>query len=96
MTRHIHHLEIDAPFVAAEVRKPGRCEWPENRLAFEACALCIRLDDVGNGLVCQPSSETVAALLIGLKIGPASMPAASSHSRSARAGRLRHPAQWQW
>jgi hypothetical protein len=47
-------------------------------------------------LVCQPSSETVAALLIGLKIGPASMPAASSHSRSARAGRLRHPAQWQW
>jgi hypothetical protein len=36
-------------------------------------------------------AATVPALLIGRKIGPVSIPAASSHSRSARAGQATSP-----
>jgi len=37
------------------------------------------------------SPDTVPALLMSLKIGPASMPAASSHARRARAGHATSP-----
>ena len=36
-------LKIDAPFPAAEVRKPARREWPENALASNPARLAYAL-----------------------------------------------------
>jgi hypothetical protein len=53
-------------------------------------AFGIRLDDVGNGSI-GLEARTVPPLSIGRKIAPASIPAASIHSRRALAGKATSP-----
>src|SRR5882672_4747949 len=82
---------MDAPLPAADVRKPARSEWPENALASNPARLAYALTIFATDRSVSLESRTVSALSTGRKIGPAAMPAASNHSRSALTGQAMSP-----
>src|SRR3954452_25443590 len=84
-------LKTEAPFAAAEVRKPDRNECPEKALASKPILRAISLMMLATERDVSLARLTRAPLSIGRNSAPLSIPAALTHARNPLTGQATVP-----